>query len=67
LELAKKKKESDIHEKDLSHLKDAFMSYIEAAKIFPEEFKIIECLKENKLLSKEAIHQKIWEFVEKLL
>ena len=67
VELASRKKESDIHERDLTHLRDAFNSYIEAAKIFPQDFVIIECLKENKFLPKEEIHKKIWEFVKKLL
>jgi len=67
MKLASRKKESDIHERDLTHLRDAFNSYIEAAKMFPQDFVIIECLKENKFLPKEEIHKKIWEFVKKLL
>jgi dTMP kinase len=67
LELAKKKKATDIHERNLLHLKEAFNAYLEAAKIFPKDFKVINCIKGKKFLSKEEIHQKIWKFVEKLL
>ncbi len=55
------KKKRDIHEKDLDHLTLALQSYLEAAKEFPKDFEIIECLENNKLLSPEIIHQKIWK------
>lgn len=53
----------DIHEKDLKHLAAALNSYLEAAKEFPKEFKVIECLKKGKLLAPETIHQEIWNIV----
>lgn len=61
------KKKRDIHEKDLVHLKNALNSYLEAAKEFPEDFIVIECVKNNTLLPPKIIHQKIWKFVEKIL
>lgn len=57
----------DIHEKDRKHLACALKSYLHIAKIFPKEFKVIECIKKDKLLSPEIIHQKIWEIVKKIL
>jgi dTMP kinase len=57
----------DIHEKDLSHLRAALNSYLEAAKEFPKDFKVIECLKNNEWLSPETIHQKIWKIVKRIL
>ena len=54
-----KNKKRDVHEKDLSHLKSALDSYLEAAKQFPKEFKVIECLEKGKLLPPEQIHQMI--------
>ena len=52
-------KKRDIHEKDVSHLTDALNSYLEVVKQFPKDFRVIECLDNNKLLSPEIIHQKI--------
>ena len=53
----------DIHEKNLNHLTLALNSYLEAAKEFPKEFKVIECFENGKLLSPEIVHQKVWEKV----
>lgn len=57
----------DIHEKDKKHLADALKSYLHAAKEFPKEFKVIECIKGGKLLSPEIIHQEIWKIIKKIL
>ena len=57
----------DIHEKDLSHLTQALNSYLEAAKEFPPEVKVIECLEDNKFLPPEVIHQKIWRIIKRIL
>jgi len=57
----------DIHEADLLHLKPALDSYLEVAKEFPQDFKIIECLKDEKLLSPETIHQEIIKYVKEIL
>ena len=58
------KKKRDIHEKNIKHLTNALNSYLQAAKEFPKDFKIIECLKNGKLLSPEIIHQKIWKIIK---
>jgi len=60
-------KTKDIHEQDLSHLKNAFNSYNQLAEEFPQDFKVIECMKEGKLLPSDIIHEKIWSEVEKIL
>jgi dTMP kinase len=57
----------DIHEKDLNHLEDAEKAYLFVAKEFPKDFKVIECFKNNKLLSLETIHQKILEITKEIL
>lgn len=59
-------KKRDIHEKDLNHLQNALSSYLEAAKEFPKDFKVIECFKNKKLLPPETIHQKVWEEIKLL-
>ncbi len=53
------KKKRDLHEKDKEHLEDSLRAYLEMAKEYPEEFKVIECLEKGKLLSPEEIHNKI--------
>lgn len=57
-------KKRDIHEDDLLHLKNAEEAYVNMASTFPE-FKLIECEKDNALLSPEIIHQKIWAEISK--
>ena len=58
-------KKQDIHEKDKNHLKNALNSYLMAAKEFPRDFKVIECLDKNELLPPETINQKIIKEVSK--
>ena len=59
-------KKKDIHEKDKDHLLDALDSYLEAAEMFPKEFKVIDCVENGKLLSKEKIHHRVWDAVKNL-
>jgi len=61
-----KNKKRDIHEANLTHLELALNSYLQAAKEFPKDFKVIECLKNNQLLPPEEIHQKILAILNKL-
>jgi len=61
------KKIKDVHEKDLGHLTKALNSYLEAAKEFPKDFKVMDCFKRGKLLPPDYIHQEIWQFVKKIL
>ena len=58
-------KKRDIHEDDLTHLANSLNSYLEAAKEFPEDFRIIECIENEKLLSPEIIHQKVWQEIKR--
>ena len=57
----------DIHERDLSHLTRALNSYLETAKEFPREFKVIESMENNKFIPLEIIHQKIWKIIKIIL
>jgi dTMP kinase len=57
----------DIHEKDREHLSNALKSYLHIAELYPEEFKIIECIKNDQLLPKDVIHQEIWNNITKIL
>jgi dTMP kinase len=62
--LAKKAKylisgKRDIHEQDKSHLNKALDSYLLAAREFPNDFTVIECIEGGELLKPEIIHKKI--------
>ena len=52
-------KKRDIHEKDLNHLANTLDCYLEAAKEFPKDFRVIECLDNGKLLPPDIIHKKV--------
>ena len=60
-------KKSDIHDGDLDHLKNAEASYLDAAREFPKEFIVIDCMKSGKLLSPELINKEVWKFVKKII
>lgn len=60
-------KQRDIHEGSIEHLQRAERTYLEMAKMFPKDFVIVECVKNNKLLTIGEIHEKIWKEVKKIL
>lgn len=49
----------DIHEKDLEHLTSALNSYLQIVKVFPKDFKVVECIEKDKMFSAKIISQKI--------
>jgi len=57
-------KKQDIHEKDKLHQEATLQSYLQAAKEFPNEFKIIECVENNQLLPSLKIHETIWKIIK---
>lgn len=61
-----KKGKKDIHENDLKHLRDAEKVYLEIAKTFPG-FKVIECMKNGKLLAREEISDLILTKLKRLI
>ncbi len=52
-------KKRDIHEEDKKHLENSLKVYLEIAKEYPRDFKMIECIENEKLLSPEEIHDKV--------
>jgi len=62
-----KSEKQDIHEKDRNHLQETLKSYLQAAEELPDDFKIIECIENSKLLAPTIIHQKIWKLMEEIL
>ncbi|MFH0857030.1 MAG: deoxynucleoside kinase [bacterium] len=59
-------KTKDIHEEDYNHLKKAERTYLQMAAMFPN-LKIIECVKNDKLISREEISDLVWAEVRKVL
>lgn len=57
----------DSHEGDPEHLKNAYNSYHAMIREFPEDFAVIECVKDGTLLSPEEIHEKVWKAVSEKL
>ncbi len=53
---------TDIHEKDADHLRRAEAAYLELPKLFPG-FTLINCVKNEELMSPEEIHEIIWNHV----
>jgi len=58
-------KKRDIHEADLEHLKNAAKAYQYVAE--KENWEIINCVKNNQIITIEEIHELIWEKVKKEL
>jgi len=60
-----KGRKRDIHEADLKHLQNAADAYAYVAKKY--KWEVIECAKKDGILSREAIHEMLWNKVKKLL
>lgn len=60
-------KKQDIHEKDSGHQAATLESYLHAAEVFPEEFKVIECIENGELLPSNKIHEIIWEIIKDII
>jgi len=60
-------KKQDIHEKDSSHQADTLESYLQAAEVFPKEFRVVECVENNNMLPSTKIHEKIWKIIKQEL
>lgn len=58
-------KKRDLHESDIKHMENAETVFLEIAKLFPAT-KLIECVEENRLLSPQEIHNKVWEMVRRI-
>ena len=57
-----KNKTNDIHQGNLNHLKQAEQTYIEMTEIY-DNFKLVECVENNEILSRGKIAEKIWNMV----
>lgn len=57
----------DQHEKDMNHLKSSITTFDTLCKLFPKDFKAIECTKDKKLLSIPEINNRIWSAIKPIL
>jgi len=60
-------KKRDIHEQDISHIKQAEKVFCEVVKLFPKDFTTVECVEKEKLLSIEEVEKRIWQVVKRFL
>jgi dTMP kinase len=71
--ISKKEKRSytdqthDQHEGDINHLKQSVATYDTLCKLFPKDFKAIECAPDGNLLSIADINDKIWKQIKPVL
>lgn len=56
----------DLHDKDMGHLIAAERAYLEIAGLFPNT-KLVECVENDKMLSAQEIHSKVWELVRRIV
>ncbi len=54
-----KGKVRDMHESNLPHLKKAEMVYLELVRLFPKQFTMLECYRQQKMLSMQQINENI--------
>ena len=57
----------DGHEINFDHIKAAADVYKELAELFPNEYRLIDCLENGQWLSPEVIHEKVWQTIKLLL
>ena len=60
-------KKRDVHEADIRHLRQAAASYRDAIRLFPRDFRVIECAPKGKLLGISEIHRAVRLIVEEYL
>jgi len=60
-------KKRDIHEANLDHLTKAVEVYDDMCQLFPKDFSRIDCTRDGKMISIDAIHEIIWQKVEPML
>lgn len=60
-------KKRDIHEDDITHLRKSVEVYDDLCQLFPKDFIRLDCVRDNKLLDIETIHNLLWQTIEPLL
>ena len=57
----------DIHEADIAHLERSVEVYDDLCQLFPKDFTRLDCVRDGKLLSIDAVHNLLWQSIEPLL
>ena len=60
-------KKRDLHEADLSHLEKSVKVYDDLCRLFPVDFKPLDCVRNGELMPIESVHDLIWETIQPLL
>lgn len=60
-------KKRDLHEADINHMKLSVEVYDDLCQLFPKDFARIDCVRNDKLLDIDSVHQLLWQSVEPLL
>lgn len=60
-------KKRDIHEADLNHLKKSVEVYDDLCQLFPKDFTRVDCVRSNKLMAIQTIHDHLYKTIEALL
>lgn len=57
----------DIHEDNLEYLQSSERVYLKMIELFPKDFRLVECMEENRLLTPKEVHERIWEAITPVL
>jgi thymidylate kinase/thymidylate synthase ThyX len=60
-------KKRDLHEADIAHLQKSVEVYDDLCQLFPKDFLRIDCVRSNKLMDIESIHDHLYKTIEPLL
>lgn len=63
----KRGEQKDLHEADINHLRRAEQVYLTLPHLFPDKFSVISCYENDRLYSREEIHELVWEKIKPLL
>lgn len=56
----------DLHEADISHLRQAVEVYDDLCQLFPKDFTRLDCVRDDQLLDIDTIHDMLWKTIEPL-
>lgn len=57
----------DAYELDAKLQCDSESAYLELAELYPDKFKVVQCMREGKLLSPDEVHELVWREISPLL
>lgn len=60
-------KKRDLHEADLNHLQRSIEVYDELCELFPKDFQRLDCIRDNRLLEIETVHELLWKTIQPFL